>query len=452
MSGNEQQNAEPGTKQAWDDYFHPIEKPTAPPVFKWEDWVTEHVKYKLWKDEWKTFKPDANAAAINAQKMHDLLAGDGDTKTGLGCPPEIAKDLSLLTLYDLVMLVDDSTSMEFTEKKDPSDDDTTARKRKDTLLKVLEEVCATYECIQEDKTKGVNSIKFFNTRTGWGNVTKSKLDTKKRTFKCQGVTRIGSELKRKIVEQYVFKKDNSAMQKPLLVIVITDGKVFVTLKVHVEGESEGLLEHVVINCVLACEADATGRGKQAVSFQFAQVGRDREAAIFLKNLSKDSKVGKYVDCVLNTSLDYIYKDEMKWGIIAQLLLGAIQEQWSNKNAPILWKEQPTKGMVAARRSSAKDDNDDPYDDDDLPPDESHDHDQSIAYYCKKWGFFNVSGSYLSQSAYQFCQPFEYAIYRTEAREYIYVKHALSHEIQPINREMVLDPPRQPGSNFQPPQW
>jgi len=171
------------------------------------------------------------------------------------------------------------------------------------------------------------------------------------------VTRIGTELKRKVIDQYVFKKE--PMSKPLLVIVITDGKV--------EGELEGLLEHVVINCVKECGADKA-KGKQAVSFQFAQVGRDREAAIFLRRLAKDKTVGEYVDCVLNTSLDFISDEELQWGVIAQLLLGAITDKWSNQNAPTLWKDQPGKG-VATRSSAFQDAIDDPYAGDELSADE-----------------------------------------------------------------------------------
>jgi hypothetical protein len=241
----------------WDQYFHPKLSGNDKPEFDWAGWVEEHVApqdpatSKKWKgDNW--VPNDYKLAGKAAKDMHDMLAGDDENRTedssthGLGCPPEIAKGLSLLTLYDLVMLLgechtfsvsfrqpnefttDDSTSMTFKEKEDPSDDNnTTARARKDTLLRVLEDVCTTYECCG----KGIISVKFFNARTGWGNVDKNKFHKKKFTYKCQGITRIGSELKRKIVDQYVFKS-GFVMPKPLLVIVITDGKVFVTLKVR----------------------------------------------------------------------------------------------------------------------------------------------------------------------------------------------------------------------------
>ncbi|KAF8539585.1 hypothetical protein BDD12DRAFT_837137 [Trichophaea hybrida] len=354
MSGGQ---ANPAT--GWDQYFHPKLTGDDTPEFDWANWVKEHVNSKVWKgDNWKP--TDFEEAGATAKTMHDKLAGDDGTRTavsnGKGCPPEIAKGLSLLTLYDLVMLLDDSASMTFKEKVIPGDTSANAetRTRQETLLEVLRQVCATYECT---RSNGIISAKFFNARRGWGNVDTNKYNTKKDpAYKCQGVTRIGTELKRKIIDQYVFK-ENFTMERPLLVVVITDGKV--------EGESEGLLEHVVINCVTHCGTDPN-KGSHAVSFQFAQVGRDREAAIFLRKLSADSRVGPYVDCVLNTSLDFIHDNDMKWGVIAQLLLGAITDQWSSRNAPVLWKDQPNNGAATRSNGSGPQD---PYDEDTLEPDD-----------------------------------------------------------------------------------
>jgi len=79
----------------------------------------------------------------------------------------------------------------------------------------------------------------------------------------------------------------------------------------------------------------------AVSFQFAQVGRGRDAARFLRNLAKDAAVKDYVDCVLSiqwlaltnivawltgmidTSLDYIWDNDRKWGVVCALCLWGI---------------------------------------------------------------------------------------------------------------------------------
>lgn len=99
---------------------------------------------------------------------------------------------------------------------------TKTKKRKDTLAMVLGEVCEIYECT---RTEGVISMRFFNTPKGKKDVTRVKADTYMQDKRCQGVTKIGTELKRKIIDPFVFNA-NAEQKRPLLVIVITDGKVW----------------------------------------------------------------------------------------------------------------------------------------------------------------------------------------------------------------------------------
>ncbi|KAF8533858.1 hypothetical protein BDD12DRAFT_863223 [Trichophaea hybrida] len=307
------------------------------PTFEWEEWVRNHITSKKWNPEW--VPADFATAGVAAKAMYDKLAGaiDQDDDAGLGCPSEIAINLSLLTLYDLVLLIDDSSSMTFKEKVDPNDqsDNPATCTRQNTLLQVLELVCKIYECARPD---GIVSLGFFNARKVWKDVTEEKLNSKRNDYKCQGVTRIGNELKRKVIDSFVFQKDvDKKMSKPLLVVVITDGRI--------EGEQNGLLENVIINCILECSKDPD-RGAHAVAFQFAQVGRDKDAALLLRKLSADNRLNGYIDCVLNTSLDFILDDDRKWGIMAQLLLGAITETWSSRNAPLLWEDEPSRADLA----------------------------------------------------------------------------------------------------------
>lgn len=91
-----------------------------------------------------------------------------------------------------------------------------------TLKKVMKAVGEVYTHANVD---GVNQVKFLNVAKGKLNVTGDKtgfLDT----HKWGGVTRIGSELKRKILDPRVYSKTADVpMTKPLLVVVITDGTV-----------------------------------------------------------------------------------------------------------------------------------------------------------------------------------------------------------------------------------
>ncbi|KAF8532073.1 hypothetical protein BDD12DRAFT_902534 [Trichophaea hybrida] len=319
-------------KEDWLDYFdeHPAVDIDAE-EFDWKELLEAHRKTKGWSESLKTSIEDID---VDAAKEMYLNLIKKKTDNGPECPPEIAIDLSLLSLYKLVLLLDDSTSMEFAEvpagmeDEDPDKRKENAVKRKTTLADVLKEVITVYQC---HRPKGIPSIRFFNSSPGKKDVIKDNWNKVMPEF-CRGVTKIGSELKRKILDPFVFKsKTGDELTKPLLVIVITDGRV--------EGEKIGLLEHVIINCVKQCEKEVTKKAN-AVSFQFAQIGRDKEAQLFLRALSKDSRVKDHIDCVLNSSLHYISDENLKWETLAQLLLGAITEQWNRHNAPVLWWEQP----------------------------------------------------------------------------------------------------------------
>jgi hypothetical protein len=121
---------------------------------------------------------------------------------------------------------DDSTSMIFNDMIDPIESaNPKTLPRKDTLLQVLELIYKIYGCARP------NSIicqvlqcsnKLEKRKSG-------DISHKRYNYKCQGVTRIGTELKRKIVDPFVFNnKEGFEMKKPLLVIIITDGKVCVS--------------------------------------------------------------------------------------------------------------------------------------------------------------------------------------------------------------------------------
>ncbi|KAF8246235.1 hypothetical protein K440DRAFT_602803 [Wilcoxina mikolae CBS 423.85] len=219
-----------------------------------------------------------------------------------GCSDkEIAKELSLLTMYDLVMLIDDSASM-FDEEDG---------KRRETLKRVLENICRIYKLARPE---GIVSVKFLNCPQGRKNVKNADfLDN----HPWNGVTRIGTELK-KILDTFVFLKK---MTKPLLIMVITDGGV--------EGERKDTLTGVISKCVTALERKK--KGKHAVSFHFSKVGNDRAAEKFLRDLDNHSKVGEYVDCLQSRRLEEIDDKDMKWVLLPKLLLGAISEKWDDRD-------------------------------------------------------------------------------------------------------------------------
>lgn len=69
---------------------------------------------------------------------------------------------------------------------------------------------------------GIRSVKFINAKRG---LAKVRSGNWRRNFKDRdydGMTRIGTALKTKILDQFVWREE---MKKPLLVMIITDGEV-----------------------------------------------------------------------------------------------------------------------------------------------------------------------------------------------------------------------------------
>ncbi|KAF8250412.1 hypothetical protein K440DRAFT_541418 [Wilcoxina mikolae CBS 423.85] len=192
-----------------------------------------------------------------------------------GCPKEMALRFTALTMYDLVVLLDDSDSMELEENGD----------RPNTLRQVLESVAKIYTYARPE---GIVSVRFFNTRQGTRNVTPEKVEGLLGEVEYSGLTMIGTQLKKKILEPFVFnRRGGTRMQKPLLVMVITDGDV--------EGENMGFLKKTITNCIARAKEDPL-LGEHAVAFYFARVGDDEGAKDLIESLDNDKSIGNWIDC------------------------------------------------------------------------------------------------------------------------------------------------------------
>ncbi|KAL8935013.1 MAG: hypothetical protein Q9211_004927 [Gyalolechia sp. 1 TL-2023] len=103
----------------------------------------------------------------------------------------------------------------------------------------------------------------------------------------KGLTPLGTSLRERIVEPLVLGPARSgALRKPVLILTITDGAP--------EGELPGTIFDTIRH--VATEFSRMPRyGQRAVSFQFAQVGDDKEAETFLSGLDNDPDFGRLVD-------------------------------------------------------------------------------------------------------------------------------------------------------------
>lgn len=103
-----------------------------------------------------------------------------------------------------------------------------------------------------------------------------------------GRTPLGGELQAKVLQPLILEKArNGTLHKPVLIITVTDGQPL--------GEPPGVtLQNVIASA--STELSRTQYGPGAVSFQFAQVGRDEQAEKFLAQLDSDPQVGNLIDC------------------------------------------------------------------------------------------------------------------------------------------------------------
>lgn len=89
-----------------------------------------------------------------------------------------------------------------------------------TLNETLKFVSSVYGLARDE---GVVAVRFFNSRKGKRDVRRTIQNILER-HDCEGTARIGTELKKKIIDKFV-SSERGKMKKPLLVVTITNGTV-----------------------------------------------------------------------------------------------------------------------------------------------------------------------------------------------------------------------------------
>jgi len=251
----------------------------------------------------------------------DQLANKAAAQVGGLCqrwriPQEIGNDLCKLGLYDIVIYIDDSGSMQFEEN---------GERIKDLKL-ILERVASVATIFDDD---GI-SLRFMNARYEMSMLenirSEQQIDQLMRSVQFKGLTPMGTELRSKVIDGLVIPKMRQGQyRKPTLVITITDGQP--------AGEAPNTIFETI-----KYAADQVGRqfGPGGISFQFAQVGNDLKAREFLGKLDEDPAVGRLVDCTSNYENE---SEEMqRQGVnltpelwLVKLLLGSIDSSYDRKD-------------------------------------------------------------------------------------------------------------------------
>lgn len=185
-------------------------------------------------------------------------------------PTELATDLVKLSLYDVVLYVDDSGSMAFEENGERIDD----------LKALMGRVAYATSLFDQD---GI-SVRFMNSRINGDGINSEQAATQLvNQVKFSGLTPLGTQLDQKIIQPMVMGPIRSnALQKPVLIISITDGTP--------AGEAKEAVYNVIMRTNQ--ELQRTRYGPGAIALQFAQVGNDQKAEAFLSELDNHPVIGK----------------------------------------------------------------------------------------------------------------------------------------------------------------
>ncbi|KAI9368793.1 hypothetical protein BJX61DRAFT_546190 [Aspergillus egyptiacus] len=249
------------------------------------------------------------------------LSRDGPAKVNrvmseFSLPIEIAMDVIKLSLYDIVLYVDDSGSIEFEERG----------VRKEQLKQIISIVATVASTFDED---GI-SLRFMNNSFYENNIRSAQqVEQIISNARFAGMTPLGTSLRNKVLEPMVIGPARSGqLQKPVLVITITDGQP--------AGENLDTVSQSIRFTI--DEVSRTRYGRGAVAFQFSQVGNDTKARDFLGSLDSDPAIGGFIDCTSNFEVE---QDEMSrasppvhltrelW--CAKLMLGSIDSSYDTKD-------------------------------------------------------------------------------------------------------------------------
>ena len=291
-----------------------LQKPTVPvgPEYPNHD-VSMLVVEKMWrivclKKLHGIYTQQSLQSLVNRACRHDYKT----LMVQWGLPTlDMAVDLAVLGLYDIVIFGDDSGSM---GSEEPKEDNLS---RWEILKQVVKTIGFWSSLMDAD---GV-VVRFINSNVeGNGISNAAEIDGIFRTVRPSGGTPLGEQLDQKIIRKIVVPVIQSQqLQRPVLILNITDG---------VPSNSVSV-KQTILNCRNFCAQ--TKYGENAVAFSFAQIGTDRSATEYLGQLDTDHEVGHLIDCTSEFSIE---KQECGAGFteavwIVKLMIGAIDSAYDS---------------------------------------------------------------------------------------------------------------------------
>lgn len=183
-------------------------------------------------------------------------------------------DVIKLALYDTVIYVDDSGSIQFEE-------DGTRLVQLKQILGLIATAAAKFD------SDGV-AIRFMNSDERSDSIrSKEEAEALVSRVRFSGLTPMGTSLKNKVLDPMILGQVRSGrFDKPALVITITD------------GQPAGEPHNAVVDAIRSTVDELVRRRHSpgSIAFQFAQVGTDLHARQFLGKLDEDPSIGNLIDC------------------------------------------------------------------------------------------------------------------------------------------------------------
>ena len=132
-------------------------------------------------------------------------------------------------------------------------------------------------------------VRFMNSDMQGNNIrTEAEVEHLVSQIQFKGLTPMGTSLRNKVLEPVVVGPARAGqLQKPVLVITVTD------------GQPAGEPSNAVFDAIRYASTELARNpryGPGAISFQFAQVGNDLKAREYLGRLDSEPGIGHLVDC------------------------------------------------------------------------------------------------------------------------------------------------------------
>lgn len=201
------------------------------------------------------------------------------TAKKLGLPSRAVISLTAISLYDVIILADDSGSMK-------------TRRNGKSRFSTLKDTIYNLAPIARDINEEGISLRFINHRTEdyFDNLKdRTMIDKVLNNVTPNDATPIGTSLQRKVLQPLLKRAKDGELKRPALIVIITDGEP--------NWEPPDTLKHTIIDCKRQMKDELSYSGTEII-FAISYVGTDPSAKRYVEKIEKDPMVKDLLYCSL----------------------------------------------------------------------------------------------------------------------------------------------------------